>query len=134
MLAVMVDNVNNIYSENGKNGTNSAGDVNTIHNAANAIYNGSWCKQQIFQLMLQRAAVEQDRQELSMYQTQICRALLAREVLGSTCIAPSIAVVHAQLDFIEHIYMKAGILAGPVVWDEEKISSGLFLCSLCQRL
>lgn len=77
-------------------------------------------KRHIFRLMLADAAAEKAMRDLSGCREQVCSALLAREALGSTCIAPGIAVVHARLDFIGRVYMAAGILAGPVCWDEEK--------------
>lgn len=89
-----------------------------IHNEEGMV--GGNFKKHIFRLMLTDAAAEKTMQDLSGCREQVCSALLAREALGSTCIAPLIAVVHARLDFIERVYMAAGILERAVCWDGEK--------------
>ncbi|SHK61403.1 Transcriptional antiterminator [Selenomonas ruminantium] len=66
-----------------------------------------------------RSLIQNAPQELQQQAPAIITALCQREKLGDTCIAPGIALAHAQIPEISAPYLAATIIQEPVPWDQE---------------
>lgn len=74
-------------------------------------------KKDIFTAMVK--AAEQDSSEAQLMadnEEAIVAALMNREKLGDTCVAPGIAMAHARIEALQRVFLMGAILSEPMEW------------------
>lgn len=74
-------------------------------------------KKDIFTAMVK--AAEQDSSEAQLMadnEEAIVAALMNREKLGDTCVAPGIAMAHARIEAVQRVFLMGAILSKPMEW------------------
>ena len=74
-------------------------------------------KKDIFTAMVK--AAEQDSSEAQLMadnEEAIVAALMNREKLGDTCVAPGIAMAHARIVALQRVFLMGAILSEPMEW------------------
>lgn len=74
-------------------------------------------KKDIFTAMVK--AAEQDSSEAQLMadnEEAIVAALMNREKLGDTCVAPGIAMAHARIEALQRGFLMGAILSEPMEW------------------
>ena len=74
-------------------------------------------KKDIFTAMVK--AAEQDSFEAQLMadnEEAIVAALMNREKLGDTCVAPGIAMAHARIEALQRVFLMGAILSEPREW------------------
>ena len=77
-------------------------------------------KKELFSAMLETAGkVNALPLDVEKHKAEILSALLAREKMGDTCIAPGIVMAHARIAELKELFLMAAILSLPRKWDGE---------------
>ena len=74
-------------------------------------------KKDIFTAMVK--AAEQDSSEAQLMadnEEAIVAALMNREKLGDTCVAPGIAMAHARIEALQRVFLMGAIVSEPMEW------------------